>query len=255
MAELLDLALAQPADRAGEQPGDLGAERGGDLRRPRQQEVAGEDRLQVAPLGVDRLDAAARVGLVDHVVVVQRAEVDELARDAAAHDVVATPARPPTWAATIDDDRTQPLAAGHDEVRGDLGQVRVGAAHRLVDRRLDALAVGIHRRQREQRGPHRGVGHAGEASRAGSGHPPTCGGAHGPSSPTRFADGRGDLQRLASEWDRRPRRARSRRPAATRACRRPSRALGISPSRVDVHEDVRLPRDPVRRDAVHVDVG
>ena len=54
-----DLALAQPADGGGEQAGDLGAERGGDLRRPGQQEVAGEDRLQVAPPGVHALDAAA----------------------------------------------------------------------------------------------------------------------------------------------------------------------------------------------------
>ena len=85
MAELLDLALAQPADRAGEQAGDFGAERGGDLRGPRQQEVAGEDRLQVAPLGVHRLHAAAGVGLVDDVVVVQRAEVHEFAGHTAAH--------------------------------------------------------------------------------------------------------------------------------------------------------------------------
>ncbi len=47
VAELFDLAFAQPADRAGEQAGDLGAERGGDLRCPRQQEVAGQDRLEV----------------------------------------------------------------------------------------------------------------------------------------------------------------------------------------------------------------
>ena len=151
MAELLDLALAQPPDRAGQQPGDLGAERRGDLRGPRQQEVAGEDRLQVAPLGVDGLDAAPGVGLVDDVVVVQRAEVDELARHAAADHVVGR-----FDAADLGGgdrhDRPQPLAAGDDEVRRDLGQVRVGAAHRVEDRRLDALAIGSHRRQREQAG-------------------------------------------------------------------------------------------------------
>ena len=60
--------------------------------------------------------------------------------------------------------RAQPLAAGHDEVRGDLGQVRVAAADGVEDRRLDALAIGGHRRQREQRGPNRGVRHGRKAS-------------------------------------------------------------------------------------------
>ncbi len=86
--QLDDLALAQPADRGGEQPGDLGAERRGDLRRLGQQEVAGEDGLEVAPAGVDALDGAPGDRLVDDVVVVERAEVDELDRHAAPHRVV-----------------------------------------------------------------------------------------------------------------------------------------------------------------------
>ena len=88
-----DLALAQPADGGGQQAGHLGAERRGDLRGPGQQEVAGEDRLQVAPAGVDALDAAAGVGLVDDVVVVERAEVDQLDRHAAEHHVVGASGR------------------------------------------------------------------------------------------------------------------------------------------------------------------
>ena len=55
--QLAHLALAQPADGGGQQAGHLGAERGGDLGRPGQQEVAGEDGLEVAPPGVDALDA------------------------------------------------------------------------------------------------------------------------------------------------------------------------------------------------------
>jgi hypothetical protein len=158
VAELLDLAFAQPPDGPGQQPGDLGPERRGDLGGPREQEVAGEDRLQVAPLGVDRLHPAPRVGLVDDVVVVQGAEVHELARHPAAHDVVGR-LEAADLGRSDRDDRPQPLATGNDEVGGDLGQVRVATAHRLVDRHLDALTVGAHRRQREQRGPHRGVGH------------------------------------------------------------------------------------------------
>ena len=87
--QLEHLALAQPADGGGEQPGDLGAERRGDLRRLGQQVVAGEDRLEVAPPGVDALDGAAGVGVVHDVVVVERAEVHQLHRDCTAHDLAA----------------------------------------------------------------------------------------------------------------------------------------------------------------------
>ena len=83
VTQLVHLALAEPADRGGEQAGHLGAEPGGDLGGLGQQEVAGEDRLEVAPAGVDALDAPAGLGLVDHVVVAQRADLDELDGDAA----------------------------------------------------------------------------------------------------------------------------------------------------------------------------
>ena len=49
--------------------------------RAGEQVVAGEDRDDVAPAGVDARDAAPGLGLVDHVVVVERAEVHELDRD------------------------------------------------------------------------------------------------------------------------------------------------------------------------------
>ena len=122
-----DLALAQPADGGGQQPGHLGAERGGDLRRPGQQEVAGEDRREVAPAGVDALDAAAGGGLVDDVVVVERAQVHELDGDAAPDRRRRCAGRPPAQpapAATASSG-PQPLAAGDDQVAGDLGEERV----------------------------------------------------------------------------------------------------------------------------------
>ena len=87
--QLEHLPAAQLADRVGEQPGDVGAERRRERRRAGEEEVAREDRDDVAPAGVDAGDAAPGLGLVDDVVVVQRAEVDELARHAAGHDVVA----------------------------------------------------------------------------------------------------------------------------------------------------------------------
>ena len=61
--------------------GDVGAERGGERRRPGEEEVAGEDRHDVAPAGVHARHAAPGLGLVDDVVVVQRTEVDELHRE------------------------------------------------------------------------------------------------------------------------------------------------------------------------------
>ena len=155
---MLDLTLTQPADRAGQEAGDLGPDGGGDLGSPREQEVAGEDRLQVAPFGIDRLDAAPRVGLVDDVVVVERAEVHELAGHTAADRIVGS--RLTGELGRCDgNDRAQPLAAGDDEMRSDLRQVRVGAAYRFVDRQLDTLTIRVHRWQREQGGPHRSVGH------------------------------------------------------------------------------------------------
>jgi len=163
VAELFDLALAQPTDRACEQPGDLGAERGGEIGGPSEQEVAGQDRLQVAPFCVDRVDAAPSVSLVEHVVVVQRSEVHELAGHAAEHDVVVG-RRASDCGGDNGDHRPQSLAAGDDQVRGDLGEVRVRRLHRGVDRSLDALAITSGRR--EQGRPCARVGHAWEARAA-----------------------------------------------------------------------------------------
>ena len=87
--QLADLAGAQPADRGRQQPRHLGAERRGQLGGPGQQEVARQDRPQVAPAGVDAVDAVAGLGLVDDVVVVQRPDVHQLAGHAAGHGLVA----------------------------------------------------------------------------------------------------------------------------------------------------------------------
>ncbi len=87
-AQFLDLALAQTTNRARKQTGDLGSERRRDFRRPREKKVTGENRLQVAPLRIDRLDTATRLGLVHDVVVVQRTQVDEFTGDSALNRVI-----------------------------------------------------------------------------------------------------------------------------------------------------------------------
>ena len=122
VAQLVHLALAQPADRGGQQAGHLGAEGGRDLGRLGQQEVAGQDRLEVAPAGVDARRSPPGVGLVHDVVVVERAEVDELDGHATEDHVVADRRLDPRRVIGQGGgrrDREQgprPLAAGGDEV-------------------------------------------------------------------------------------------------------------------------------------------
>jgi hypothetical protein len=80
VTELQHLTPTQLSDRRSEQPGNVGTQRRRERRRAREQEVARDDRHDVGPARVHARYAAARVGLVDDVVVVQRAEVDEFAR-------------------------------------------------------------------------------------------------------------------------------------------------------------------------------
>ena len=148
--QLEHLAPAQLADRRREQHGDVGAERCGPRRRPREQVVAGEDRDDVAPPGVDARHAAPGLGLVDHVVVVQRTEVHELDADRAGDRRLRRRRRrrrsPRTAAQSV---RTGPeaLAAGLDQVGRDLAEEAVGAAHGVPERGLDPVEVGGQRRE------------------------------------------------------------------------------------------------------------
>ena len=125
----------------------------------RQQEVAGEDGLQVAPLRVHRVDAAPRRRFIHHVVVVERTEVHELARDPALHGLVGG-RRTGHLGGGDREHGPQPLATGDDEVRGDLGQVGVGCHHRLTHRRLDPPSIDVDSGQREQRRRRPVIGHA-----------------------------------------------------------------------------------------------
>jgi hypothetical protein len=79
---LADLALAQPRQRARHDAGHLDPEVGRQVRGAGEEVVAGQDRDGVVPARVGRRGAAAGGCLVDHVVVVERREVDELDDDA-----------------------------------------------------------------------------------------------------------------------------------------------------------------------------
>ena len=81
--QLAHLPLAQAPDRGGQQRCHLGSQRGRQLRGLGQQEVARQDRLQVAPAVIHGLDAAPGLCVVHDVVVVQRAQVHQLHRHAA----------------------------------------------------------------------------------------------------------------------------------------------------------------------------
>ena len=72
--------------------------------------------------------------------------MDEFARNSTADDVVAgSPAR--YLGGGDRDDRTQPFAAGNDEVRGDLREIGIWRLHSGVDLSLDAFEILVHRHQ------------------------------------------------------------------------------------------------------------
>ena len=148
--QLLDLALAETSDRARQETRHLGAERCGDLGGLRQQEVTGEDRLQVAPLGVHGFHPAAGGGFVHHVVVVQGPEVHELAGDAALNGGLGGGATG-RLGGDHRKERSEPFSARQEEVRGDLGEIGVGGLDGFQKRRFHAPAVVGGRRQFEQR--------------------------------------------------------------------------------------------------------
>jgi hypothetical protein len=112
--DLADLPVAEDGDRVGEEPADVRPEIGGDLRRPREQVVAGEDRHRVIPALVRGRHAVARVGFVDHVVVVQRRDVRELDRDRPLDQPRV--GRVPEVRGEQHEHRTEPLPTGLEQV-------------------------------------------------------------------------------------------------------------------------------------------
>ena len=113
-----DLARAQPHEGLRLDLHGLRAEVGDDVGRRAEEQVADEDRGGVAVGGVGAGGAAAHVGLVHDVVVVERGEVGQLdpgrGRDDALVDAVAELGR------EQGQQRPEPLAAGRGEVRAGL---------------------------------------------------------------------------------------------------------------------------------------
>ena len=135
---LQDLALDQPGEGLGLDPDGVRAQQGGELGGLREQEVAGQDRDQVVPAGVGRLRAAAQVGLVHDVVVVERADVGDL-DDAGRGDDVVDVRVLTGLGGQQHQQRPEPLAAGVEQVRGGLGDEREPALDVPVERLLDLL--------------------------------------------------------------------------------------------------------------------
>ena len=130
---LADLPGDQPLERPRLQPHRVGAEVGQQVGRPREQEVAGEDRDRVVPAGVRRHRAAAHGRLVHDVVVVQRGEVGQLDHDGRRDDL--GPRRVAEVRGQQADQRAEPLAPGVDQVGRRAGdEVVVGRGRRRAAR-------------------------------------------------------------------------------------------------------------------------
>ena len=142
------LAAAQFADRRTDQSGHLGAERRCEHRSLGEQEVAREDRHDVRPPRVHRLDVAARLGLVDHVVVVERTEVHEFDAGCTGHrigvcrvDALRRVGRRERH------HRTKAFATGSQQMRSDLTEETVLDEHGVAKAGLDPFEIAGQRRQ------------------------------------------------------------------------------------------------------------
>ena len=141
--QLEHLTAAQLADRRGQQRGDVGSERRGERGRLREEVVAGEDRHDVRPARVHARNTAARLGLVDHVVVVERAEMHELDRRAAGDRVIGR-----RCVRAVNrvrggqaQGRAETLAAGREQVARGLTEESVVGGHGVTQSGFDPLEV------------------------------------------------------------------------------------------------------------------
>jgi hypothetical protein len=132
---LLDLPLAQGRERAGHDPGHLDPEVGRQLGGPGEQVVAGQDRDGVVPARVGGRRPPPGRRLVDHVVVVERREVDELHDHAGVDQLRA--AGVPEVTREGHHQRAEAFAAGGDQVAGGLVDERVARGHLGVQLVLD----------------------------------------------------------------------------------------------------------------------
>ena len=121
--QLENLALAEGGVGAGDQGHRFSAEWCRHLGGAGEKKVPGEDGDGVRPVLVDGDFAPPGVRLVDHVVVVERAEMDELDSDAGLDRAVIVPIS--QFGGDLCQQRAVALPACREPVLGDLGQERV----------------------------------------------------------------------------------------------------------------------------------
>ena len=115
-----------------------------ELEGAAEQEVADQDRRLVAPDRVGRGRAAAQAAVVDHVVVQQRGGVDEL--DAGGEGKLPRAAIAAQAGGQQRQDRPHPLAAGRDDVAGQLRDQADLALHPVEDDPVDLLELAVDER-------------------------------------------------------------------------------------------------------------
>ncbi len=147
--ELAGLALHELCVGGGEEANGLLAQVGGSgLRGPGHQEVSGEDRQGVVPVRVGRAGPTAGVGLVDHVVVIEAPDVDQLDGDPCFdRPAVAVGSE---LGGEQGQQRPVPLTARREQMLGDLGEVRVFALRDLEQALLEAIHLLPYARERDQ---------------------------------------------------------------------------------------------------------
>jgi len=115
-----DLPLAEGRIRLGEQFDGLLPQWSGHFGRPGEQEVAAEDGHSVVPVGVDRDDPPAALGFVDHVVVIEAADMHQFDCHSGLDRPVAVAGS--QFGSHLGQQRPVPLASGPQQVLGDLGE-------------------------------------------------------------------------------------------------------------------------------------
>ena len=135
---LEDLALDEPGEGLGLDAHRVGAQARGQLGGAGEEEVTGEDGDQVVPAGVGRVGAAAQVGLVHHVVVVERAHVGDL-DDAGRREHLLAARLRAGLGGQQHQQRPEPLAAGRHQVCRGLGDVLRAALDVAGQQLLDGV--------------------------------------------------------------------------------------------------------------------
>ena len=136
--QLSGLALHQFGVCAGEQSDRLLAEPcRRHLRGARHEKVARQDRHRVGPVGVDRCRPAAGVRLVDHIVVVEAPDVDQLHGDPGLHRTIVVTG--PELGCQQSQQGPEALPSSLEQMLGNLGEEAVVGHGRFEQPLLNAF--------------------------------------------------------------------------------------------------------------------